>query len=146
MQKNTYFNPSSLKKIEELTWLNKSNTNFLWVYKEDPNQKDLIEEMMIDKLILNPRVLHATLEDVSILKFTGKERFHFLKKHFPLNKIVFLGVQPEDFGIQINFPKFQILKHLDFYFLKLDAPEKLGSLDKKHKLLLVDVLNGISQL
>lgn len=146
MQKETYFNPSSLKNIEELTWLNKSNTNFLWVYKEDLNQKDLIEEMMTDKLILNPKVLQASLDDISILKYTGNERFHFLRKHFTLKKIVLLGIDPEEFGIHIEFPEFHILQHLDYYFLRLGAPEKLGDLDRKHKLLLVQVLGKMAEL
>lgn len=143
MQKETYFAPSSIKNIEELTWLNKSNTNFLWVYQENIDQKDFIEDMLIDKLIQNPRVVNATLNDVSVLKYTGRERFHFLKKHFPIQKVVLFGIEPQDFGIHMNFPKYQIIPHLDYHFLKLDDVKDLSTLGRDSKIALAQSLQQL---
>ncbi len=146
MQKETYFYPSSLKNIEELLWLNKSDTNFLWIYKENEAQKVVAENMMIEKLIQNPRVLSSSLNEISILKFTGQERFHFIKKNFPVKKVVLFGIPPQDFGIQIQLQEYNIIPHLGYYFLKIDSPEELPNLPSNKKVLLAQSLQQLSSL
>lgn len=146
MQKETYFYPSSLKNIEELIWLNKSDTNFLWVYKENEEQKAAAESMMIEKLIQNPRVLNLSLQDISILKYTGPERYHFIKKNFPVRKVVLFGIAPQDFGIQLQLPEYMIVQHLDYYFLKIDSPEELPNLPGNKKVLLAQSLQQLAAL
>ncbi|MCO5233822.1 MAG: hypothetical protein LC105_12805 [Chitinophagales bacterium] len=140
MQKETYFYPSSIKNIEELTWLNKSDTTFLWIYRENLDKKEEVEQMMINKLIENPRVLNSNIDSIAILKFTGKERFHFLAKHLTLKKIVLLGIQAQEIGIQIQIPEYEIVQHLDFSFLKIDSPEQLSTLNNQKKILLAQKL------
>ncbi len=146
MQKDTYFNPSYLKNIKELTWLSYSNTRFLWIYEEKSGLEQEIESMLINKLIENPKILDTSTEHISILKFSGKERFHFLKKNFPLEKIVLFGVNPELFGIHIQFPEYEIIRHLDYYFLKLGAPETLADLNRQHKILLASKLKELADI
>ena len=84
MQKETYFYPSFIKNVEELTWLNKTNTEFLWIYQESESKSEEAESMMIEKLIKNPKVLNLSLDEISILKYTGQERFHYLIKNDPI--------------------------------------------------------------
>ena len=146
MQKETYFYPSFIKNVEELTWLNKSKTEFLWIYEENESKKEDAESMMIEKLIQNPRVLNSNLEEISILKYTGQERFHYLLKNFPLKKIVILGIDPKKIGIQIQLKPYEIIQHLDYYFLQIDAPEKLTDLPKELKIALAQKLTQLSEI
>lgn len=146
MQKETYFYPSSLKNIEELHWLNKSNTEFLWIYRENSEKREAAESMLTEKLILNPKVLNSSLEAISILKYTGNERFHFLKKNLPLKKTVLFGIPPQQFGIQLQLPEYQIIQHLDFYFLWVNAPEDLPSMPNDKKVLLAQKLIQLASL
>lgn len=119
---------------------------FLWIYRENPEKKDIAESMLTDKLILNSKVLNSSLEAISILKFTGNERFHFLKKNFSLKKIVLFGVMPQQFGIQLQLPEYQIIKHLDYYFLWVNAPEDLPSIPGDKKVLLAQKLTQLGSL
>lgn len=146
MQKETYFYPSSLKNIEELSWLHKSDTNFLWIYQENPEKKSESENMMIEKLIQNSRVLNASMDEISILKYTGLEKFHFLKKNLSLKKIVLLGIDEKDLGIHLNLPAYEIVQHLDFYFLKIHAPELLSTIPGAQKVALAQKLVELKSL
>lgn len=146
MQKETYFYPSSLKNIEELLWLHKSDTNFLWIYQENPAKKEEAENMMVEKLIQNPRVLNSSLDDISILKYTGKERFHFLKKNFSLKKIVLLGINDKEFGVHLQLPPYEIVKHLDYYFLRIHSPEELATIPGTQKVALAQKLNELKAI
>ncbi|MCO5230379.1 MAG: hypothetical protein M9958_04390 [Chitinophagales bacterium] len=140
MQKETYFYPSLIKNVEELTWLNKSDTSFLWIYRENIEKREEAEQMMINKLIENPRVLNSNIQVISILKFTERERFHFLAKNFNLKKIVLLGIEPQEIGIQFPLPEYVIVHHLHYSFLRIDAPENLSSLNSQRKVLLAQKL------
>lgn len=102
--------------------------------------------MMMEKLIKNPRVLNASLDDISILQYTGKERFHFLKKSLPLKKIVLLGVDDQAFGIHLQLPPYEIVQHLDYYFLKIHAPEELSSIPGPQKMILAQKLLELKAL
>ncbi len=146
MQKETYFYPSFIKNVEELTWLNKTNTEFLWIYQENESQKEEAESMMIEKLIQNPRVLNSNLYEVSILKYSGQERFHVLIKNFPIKKVVILGIHPKKIGIQIQLKPYEIVQHLNYYFLLIDAPEKLADLHKDLKIALAQKLAELSKI
>ncbi|HUH75549.1 MAG TPA: hypothetical protein VLZ75_14235 [Chitinophagales bacterium] len=146
MQKETYFYPSFIKNVEELIWLNKTDTEFLWIYQENEAQREEAEDMMIEKLIKNPRVLNSNLDKVSILKYTGQERFHFLIKNFPIKKVVVLGIEPKNIGIQLQLKPYEIVQHLNYYFLKIDAPEKLANLPKELKIALAQKLAQLSEI
>ena len=146
MQNETYFYPSFLKSVEELIWLNKTNTEFLWIYEENESKREEAESMMIEKLIQNPRVLDSSLDKISILKYTGQERFHFLIKNFPIKKIVILGIDPKKLGIQIQLKPYEIIQHLNYYFLQVDAPEKLADLPRDLKIALAQKLAELSKI
>lgn len=146
MQNETYFYPSFLKSVEELIWLNKTNTEFLWIYEENESKREEAESMMIEKLIQNPRVLDSSLDKISILKYTGQERFHFLIKNFPIKKIVILGIDPKKLGIQIQLKPYEIIQHLNYYFLQVDAPEKLADLSRDLKIALALKLAELSKI
>ena len=146
MQNETYFYPSFLKSVEELIWLNKTNTEFLWIYEENESKREEAESMMIEKLIQNPRVLDSSLDKISILKYTSQERFHFLIKNFPIKKIVILGIDPKKLGIQIQLKPYEIIQHLNYYFLQVDAPEKLADLPRDLKIALAQKLAELSKI
>lgn len=146
MQKETYFYPSFIKNVEELTWLNKTNTEFLWIYQESESKSEEAESMMIEKLIKNPKVLNLSLDEISILKYTGQERFHYLIKNFPIKKIVILGIDPKKIGIQLQLKPYEIIQHLNYYFLKVDAPENLADLPRDLKIALAQKLTQLSQI
>lgn len=146
MQNETYFYPSFLKSAEELIWLNKTNTEFLWIYEENESKREEAESMMIEKLIQNSRVLDSSLDKISILKYTGQERFHFLIKNFPIKKIVILGIDPKKLGIQIQLKPYEIIQHLNYYFLQVDAPEKLADLPRDLKIALAQKLTQLSKI
>ena len=140
MQKDIYFFPSSLKNIEELTWLNEADTDCVWIYPENPQQKEAAEDMLIQKLILNPRVLNSDLKNIAILQYTGRERFHFLKKNTSFRKFALFGVEPKQMGIHLSLPKYQLVRFMGYEFLLLDKPELLKNLPKEKKILLAQVL------
>lgn len=146
MQKETYFYPSFIKNVEELIWLNKTNTEFLWIYEENEAEREQAETMMVEKLIKNPKVLDLSLDKISILKYTGQERFHFLIKNFPIKKIVILGIDPKKIGIQLQLKPYEIIQHLNYYFLQVDAPEKLADLPRDLKIALAQKLTQLSQI
>jgi hypothetical protein len=126
--------------------MNKTNTEFLWIYEENESKGEEAESMMIKKLILNPRVLNSNLDKISILKYTGQERFHFLIKNFPIKKIVILGIEPKKLGIQLQLKPYEIIQHLDYYFLQVDAPEKLADLPRDLKIALAQKLTQLSEI
>ncbi|MCO5247850.1 MAG: hypothetical protein M9887_02715 [Chitinophagales bacterium] len=146
MQNETYFYPSLLKDIKELTWLNQGDTDFLWIYRENPEQKDLVEDMLIHKFLLNPKVMESSKEKVAILKYQPGLRFHFLHKNLQVRKIVLFGIPPQQFGVQLQMPKNQIVQHDGFYFLSTDAPEELAKQDVKHKILFAKNLQKLNSL
>ena len=145
MQNETYFYPSLLKDIKELTWLNEADSDFIWVYKENEDKKAIIEDTLIHKFLLNPKVIESSKDKIAILKYQPGLRFHFLIKHLKLKKIVLFGIEPKDFGIQIQMSKNQIIQHLDYYFLSTDAPDTLIEQTAKQKILFVQNLQNLNK-
>lgn len=128
-----YFNPSILKNESELQWMRKGDGISLWVFQCPDEQMSAAEDMMIEKLIRNPKVLNENPDSFHLLRFTGKERLSFIRKQIKLEKVVLLGIPPAEFGIHIKWPQYNILSHAGIDFLQLDAPHLMPSLPSAQK-------------
>jgi len=146
LQKEIYFNPSVLKNADDLQWLSKSSSGNLWIYAPAAGQEAEAEDMLISKLITNPRVFNSTPDQYAILKYTGTERFHFVRRHHQAKKIVLFGVNPSSFGIHIKMPEYAIVPHLGYYFLWVDAAEKMPGLPAETKGKIVGLLKKLESL
>ena len=57
-----------------------------------------------------------------------------------------LGIDPKKIGIQLQLKPYEIIQHLNYYFLKVDAPENLADLPRDLKIALAQKLTQLSQI
>jgi hypothetical protein len=146
LQKEIYFNPSMLKDVSELQLLRHGKCGNLWVFQASENGYAVAEDMILNKLIANPKLLNDQPDRYDILHFTGKERLHFVRKHMDVKKVLLLGVSAAAFGIHIQCPLYQIVEHAGLQILLMDAPEKMPGLASNVKGQLASVLKTFHEL
>jgi hypothetical protein len=140
LQKEIYFNPSVLRSSEELQWLRQGTSEVLWVFQASDAGMVAAEDMMIHKLIMHPKLLNDQPERYNILRFSGVERLHIIRKWLDVRKVVLLGVTPAAFGIHIPCPSYEIVSHAGIQFLSIDAPEQMPALPPATKSQLASVI------
>lgn len=146
MQKEIYFNPSMLRDVSELQLLQNGKSGILWVFQASEKGYATAEDMILNKLIANPKLLNNQPDRFAILRFTGKERLHFVRKQIEVKKVLLLGVPAAAFGIHIQCPLYQVVEHAGMYFLMMDAPEKMPGLAPSVKGQLASVLKTFHEL
>jgi len=146
LQKEIYFNPSMLRDVSDLQLLRHGKSGNLWVFQASVNGSEVAEDMMLNKLIANPKLLNDVPDRFDILRFTGKERLHFVRKQMEVKKVLLLGVPAAAFGIHIQCPLYQIVEHAGLHILLVDAPEKMPGLTPHLKGQLVSVLKTFHEL
>ena len=118
----------------------------VWLYQVNEGKESVAEDMMLNKLIGNPRLLDDSAANYSILRFTGKERLGVLMKIMQIKKFVLLGVQPSSAGIHFPLQPYQQVVHNGIAFLSIDAPEKMPDMSPQQKTLLAQVLKSFKEL
>jgi hypothetical protein len=146
LQKEIYFNPSMLRDVSELQLLRHGKSGNLWVFQASESGYAVAEDMMLNKLIANPKLLNDQPDRYDILRFTGKERLHFVRKQMEVRKVLLLGVPAVAFGIHIQCPLYQIVEHAGIHILLMDAPEKMPGLAPNVKGQLASVLKTFHEL
>lgn len=141
-QKEIYFQASGLKSSEELPWLIKNNTEVIWIFKNalDESTDESAQEMLIEKLLKNSRVLNKATDEISLLKFDGSFRWNFVQQQQSFKKVLFFGVKPSEMGIHYQMDTYQIRIAGEYSFLWVEAPDVLTTLPSDRKSLLVKLL------
>jgi hypothetical protein len=140
------FNPTLVKSISDLIFLTKSDAGTVWLYQVSTDKESLSEDMMLNKLIANPKLLDDSTDNYTILRFTGKERLGTFLKLMPVRKFVLLGVQPSAAGIHFPLQPYQPVVHNGIAFLSVDAPEKMPEMSPQQKTLLAQVLKSFKEI
>lgn len=146
-QKEIYFNPSMVKSIDELHWLHKNNAEILWIFKLKNTTDDFsfTNDMLIEKLLKNPKVLGMDISEVSVLHANQSIRWGVLKKMMNVKHVVLFGISPAELGIQHHFTKYQNRTIGSTTFLWADAPDELPGLAAEWKGKLVKELQVLKQ-
>jgi hypothetical protein len=143
LEKDTFLNPSPYRTCEDLNWLSYSETGNLWIYQPIAGKESVAEDMMLNKLIANPKVINGNSADYAILKFQGYERLGAISKMIPVSKIILLGIEPARLGIHLPIKPYEIFRHLDKTFLLMDSPDKMPELPPVQKAKIVGLLQTI---
>jgi hypothetical protein len=143
LQKDTCFNPSPYRNKDDLEWLSYSDSGNLWIYQTVSGKEAAAEDMMLNKLIANPKVLNRSAGNFSILKYQGYERLGAISKMLPVNKILILGIPPRQLGIHLPIKPYEIFKHSDKAFLWMDSPDKMPDLTPALKGKIVTLLQTL---
>lgn len=137
-QKEIYFNPSMVKSVDELDWLIKNSNDILWVFKLKNPSEDFssVKDMLIEKLLKNPKVLGMDETSISVLHVNQSLRWGVLKKMIPAKHLILFGISPSELGIQHQIKKYESRLIGETTVLWADAPDELLSLpaDTKGKL------------
>ena len=144
-QKEIYFNPSMVKSADELHWLLNNNSEILWIFKLKTSTEDFsfTKDMLIEKLLKNPKVLGMDENTVSVLHANQPLRWGVLKKLVPAKHLVLFGISPSEMGFQHHFNKYQSRIIGTTTVLWADAPDELPGISPDMKGKLVKELQKI---
>jgi len=143
LQKEIYFNPGRTKNPEELHWLSTSDADTLWVFTCPEAAAAVAEDMLISKLIKNPKLLNDDPAHYNILSLQAGVRLSTLMKIRTFRKVVLFGVHPPMFGIHFPLPLYAIVPHNGMFFLCLDAPDSMLQLPPAAKTSIASALKEL---